>query len=297
MHAALPGPAGWVRPRHDRLPSKQAARVTRPARGGRFPLALDQVHGAAGRPSTAEVLRPQRPLQQAAEDAARRRPATGLGLDSAAVRARMVERLRADGIGCEPVLQAFAAIERHRFVDSALATQAYEDTSLPIGLQQTISKPSVVARMLALLFEGALAREHGHLGRVLEIGTGCGYQAALLARLSRGLVSIERIKPLFDKAQENLAPMRHGDVRLVHGDGRLGHAPRAPYQSIVAAAGGEDLPAAWLDQLAVGGRLVAPMLEASRGGQVLLVVDRHAEGLSQRWLDAVHFVPLKSGTE
>jgi protein-L-isoaspartate(D-aspartate) O-methyltransferase len=255
------------------------------------------MHAAAGRASTAEVLRPQRPVRQAAQDAARRGTPSGLGLDSAAVRARMVDRLRADGIACEPVLQAFAAVERHLFVDSALATQAYEDTSLPIGLQQTISKPSVVARMLALLFEGAHAREHGHLGRVLEIGTGCGYQAALLARLSRGLVSIERIKPLFDKAQENLAPMRHGDVRLVHGDGRLGHAPRAPYQSIVAAAGGDELPAAWLDQLAVGGRLVAPQSETGKRGQALLVIDRHAQGLTQRWLDAVHFVPLKSGTE
>jgi protein-L-isoaspartate(D-aspartate) O-methyltransferase len=271
--------------------------LTRPARGGRFPLALDQMQGTAGRSLTSELLRPQRPVRQAAEDAVRRDTPSGLGLDSAAVRARMVERLRADGVSSEPVLQAFAAVERHRFVDSALATQAYEDTSLPIGLQQTISKPSVVARMLALLFEGAHAREHGHLGRVLEIGTGCGYQAALLARLSRGLVSVERIKPLFDKARDNLAPIRHGDVRLVHGDGRLGHAPRAPYQSIVAAAGGDELPGAWLEQLAVGGRLVAPMHEVSRGGQVLLVVDRHAEGLSRRWLDAVHFVPLKSGIE
>jgi len=271
--------------------------VTRPARGGRFPLALAQMHSVAGRPSSTVVLRPQRPVRQAAEDAARRGAPSGLGLDSAAVRARMVERLRADGLVCVPVLQAFAAVERHRFVDSALANQAYEDTSLPIGLQQTISKPSVVARMLALLFETAHAREQGHLGRVLEVGTGCGYQAALLVHLSRGLVSIERLKPLYDRARENLAPVRHGDVRLVHGDGRLGHAPRAPYQSIVAAAGGDELPAAWLDQLAVGGRLVAPVHDAGRGGQVLLVVDRHAEGLSRRWLDAVHFVPLKSGTE
>ena len=271
--------------------------MTPPARGGRFPLALDQMHGAAGRQPSTGVLRPQRPVRQAAEDAARRATPSGLGLDSAAVRARMVERLRADGVASEPVLQAFAAVERHRFVDSALATQAYEDTSLPIGLRQTISKPSVVARMLALLFESDHARAHGHLGRVLEVGTGCGYQAALLARLSRGLVSIERLKPLHDKARENLATLRHGDVRLVHGDGRLGHAPRAPYQSIVAAAGGGDLPPAWLDQLAVGGRLVAPVHDTGRSGQVLLVVDRHADGLSQRWLDAVHFVPLKSGVE
>jgi protein-L-isoaspartate(D-aspartate) O-methyltransferase len=252
---------------------------------------------AQARPDAADLLRPQRPLQHAADDAAHRVAPTGLGLDSAAVRARMVERLRRDGVICDPVLQAFASVERHRFVDSALANQAYEDTSLPIGLQQTISKPSVVARMLSLLFEGVHAREQGHLGRVLEIGTGCGYQAALLAMLSRGLVSIERIKPLYDKARTNLSPWRHHDMRLVHGDGRQGHGPRAPYQSIVAAAGGDELPSAWLEQLAVGGRLVAPLHDAGRGGQVLLVVDRHAEGLSRHWLDAVHFVPLKSGTE
>jgi protein-L-isoaspartate(D-aspartate) O-methyltransferase len=210
----------------------------------------------------------------------------------------MVARLRAEGLRCEPVLQALGQVERHRFVDTALATQAYEDTSLPIGLQQTISKPSVVARMLALLFEGDAARTQGHLGRVLEIGTGCGYQAAVLMLLARGVVSIERLRPLHDKARAHLGSLRHGtDLRLVHGDGRLGHAPRAPYQSIVAAAGGEDLPAAWLDQLDIGGRLVAPMHDPARGGQVLVVVDRRADGLVTHRHDAVHFVPLKSGKE
>jgi len=211
------------------------------------------------------------------------------------VRRRMVQRLQADGIRHDGVLQAFAQVERHRYVDSALATQAYEDTSLPIGLSQTISKPSVVARMLVLLFEGRTAREQGHLGRVLEIGTGCGYQAALLSMLSRSVVSIERLKALHDKARENLAAGRSGDLRLVYGDGRLGHAPRAPYDSIIAAAGGDELPQAWLDQLGPGGRLIAPMHDPARGGQVLLVVDRHDEGLTRHWHDAVHFVPLKSG--
>jgi protein-L-isoaspartate(D-aspartate) O-methyltransferase len=111
------------------------------------------------------------------------------------------------------------------------------------------------------------------------------------------VVSIERLQPLHDKARRHLAPHRQGDVRLLHGDGRHGHAPRAPYQSIVAAAGGDDLPQAWLDQLAVGGRLVAPMHDAASGGQVLMVVDRHAAGLVTQRHDAVHFVPLKSGTE
>lgn len=273
----------------------------------RFPATLKPAGGApAAAPATTQLVRPQRPLQQAADDAARRRAPSGLGLDSAAVRERMVQRLRAGGVRCEPVLQAFARVERHRFVDSALAGQAYEDTSLPIGLAQTISKPSVVARMLALLFEGPAAAQRGHLGRVLEVGTGCGYQTALLAQLARTVVSIERLRPLHDKARANLAALDAtpgalpADLRLLHGDGRLGHAPRAPYDAIVAAAGGEELPATWLDQLAVGGRLVAPMFDAARGGQGLLVVDRAAEGpdgLVRRWLDAVHFVPLKSGTE
>jgi protein-L-isoaspartate(D-aspartate) O-methyltransferase len=273
--------------------------MTRPPRTTRFPLGLDSVQPSpAARPggATAAVLRPQRPLQHAAEDAARRVAPSGLGLDSAAVRQRMVDRLRADGIACEPVLRAFSQVERHRFVDSALATQAYEDTSLPIGLQQTISKPSVVARMLWLLFEGAHGREHGHLGRVLEIGTGCGYQTALLSLVAGSVLSIERLKPLHDKARLNLEGRRQGDVRLVWGDGRLGHAPRAPFHCIVSAAGGEDLPQAWLDQLAEGGRLVAPSHDPVRGGQALLVVDRGPAGLTRRWHDPVHFVPLKSGT-
>ncbi|MBZ8139106.1 protein-L-isoaspartate O-methyltransferase [Rubrivivax gelatinosus] len=264
----------------------------------RFPVGLNRLQpkAAAARP-TSELLRPQRPLHEAARDAARRVAPSGLGLDSPAVRERMVARLRADGLRCEPVLQAFASVPRHRFVDSALATQAYEDTSLPIGLGQTISKPSVVARMLGLLFEGERAAAGGHLGRVLEIGTGCGYQTALLALVSRRVLSIERLKPLHDKARDNLGGWRPpGDVRLIYGDGRLGHAPQAPYDSIVAAAGGEDIPAAWLDQLAEGGRLVAPMHDPAAGGQVLVVVDRRPEGLRRQVHDAVHFVPLKSGT-
>jgi protein-L-isoaspartate(D-aspartate) O-methyltransferase len=271
--------------------------MTRAPRGGRFPLGLAQLAPTAGGGRKADSLvRPQRLLQDAARDAAQQHAPAGLGLDSEAVRQRMVARLRADGIQCEPVLRAFACVHRHRFVDSALATQAYEDTSLPIGLQQTISKPSVVARMLVLLFDGATAQAGGHLGRVLEIGTGCGYQTALLALLGRHVLSIERLRPLHDKALLNLADHRADQrIRLVYGDGRDGHAPRAPYDSIVAAAGGDELPAAWLDQLAVGGRLVAPMSEPGSTRQSLLVIDRHPEGLVRRRHEAVLFVPLKSG--
>lgn len=266
---------------------------TRPPRAARFPAALDPTNAA---PTPApEVLRPQRLLRDAAREAARQVRPAGLGLDSDAVRARMVERLHAGGIADPRVLQAFGAVARHRFVDPALANQAYEDTSLPIGLGQTISKPSVVARMLSLLFQSDGARQRGSLGRALEIGTGCGYQTALLCHISASVVSIERLKGLHDKARAHLAGLRQAPVRLLHGDGRLGHAPGAPYDSIVAAAGGQELPAAWIEQLAPGGRLVAPMHDARAGGQVLLVLDRRADGLHRQVLDAVHFVPLKSG--
>ena len=188
-----------------------------------------------------------------------------------------------------------ASVPRHLFVDAALVTQAYEDTSLPIGHGQTISKPSVVARMIELLMAGVLARKSGGLGRVLEIGTGCGYQAAVLSSLAKQVVSVERLRPLHDKARELLAPLRPANLRLVYGDGIRGHPPNAPYDSIIAAAGGDSLPPAWLEQLALGGRLVSPMRQAGSDRQVLIVVDRTEQGYEQNAYEAVHFVPLKSG--
>jgi len=217
-------------------------------------------------------------------------PSHGLGLDSQAVRLAMVRKLAAQGIKHPMVLAAMGAVERHRFVDSALVNQAYEDTSLPIGLGQTISKPNVVARMLELLMQG-----HGQvMGRVLEIGSGCGYQAAVMAQLAREVYSIERLRGLHEKARANLRPLRVPNLHLLLGDGMLGYAPGAPYAGIVAAAGGEAIPKAWTDQLAVGGRLVAPAaLQA--GGQHLVVIDKTATGLTQTVLEPVLFVPLKSG--
>lgn len=267
---------------------------TPPARKPRFPAS------AAPEPTPTprrEVLRPQRPVQQAALDAARRSAPSGVGLTSDAVRRRMVERLARGGIRCEPVLQAMAQVPRHDFVDSALAAQAYEDTSLPIGLGQTISKPSVVARMVSLLHEGANARAQGHLGKVLEIGTGCGYQAAVLCLLARQVVSIERLAGLHEQARQRLAPWRAQRLMLIWGDGRLGHGPSAPYDGIIAAAGGDDIPPAWLDQMAVGARLVAPVQSDAHGGHMLLVVDRQADGWVRTLHEPVHFVPLKSGAE
>ncbi len=222
------------------------------------------------------------------------------GLDSQAVRARMVHKLAAQGVQDAQVLAAMGRVERHRFVDTALANQAYEDTSLPIGLGQTISKPNVVARMLELLRQrpagaGNGLDASGKLGRVLEIGTGCGYQAAVLSYLATEVYSIERLRGLHDKARENLRTLRLPNVHLLFGDGMLGFARGAPYAAIIAAAGGESIPLAWTEQLAVGGRLVAPMHTAS-GAQALVVVDKTPQGLRQTVLEAVHFVPLKSGT-
>jgi protein-L-isoaspartate(D-aspartate) O-methyltransferase len=286
-------------------------------RAPKFPLRLDQMaaprktaakapHGATApmKPSTPvhvtprTILRPQQPLQHAATVSARKSSPTGLGLDSAGVRQRMADRLRAEGISHEAVLAAMASVPRHLFVDAALVTQSYEDTSLPIGHGQTISKPSVVARMIELLMGGANARARPagtvQLGRVLEIGTGCGYQAAILAQLSKQVFSVERLKPLHDKARELMAPIRLSNVRLVYGDGMLGHAPNAPYDAIIAAAGGDALPPAWMDQLAVGGRIVAPVRDGDK--QVLVVVDRNEQGFKHCIHEVVQFVPLRSGT-
>lgn len=221
----------------------------------------------------------------------------GVGMDSLAVRQNMVQKLAAQGLSDPRVLAAMGRVERHRFVDSALANQAYEDTSLPIGLGQTISKPGVVARMVELLCQSA----PGKLGRILEIGTGCGYQAAVLSEIATEVYSIERLRGLHEKARENLRFLRLANLHLLLGDGMLGYAQGAPYAAIIAAAGGEALPTAWTDQLAVGGRLVAPVAQRTGGApgsaaaQALVVVDKTSQGLRQTILEAVHFVPLKSG--
>lgn len=215
---------------------------------------------------------------------------------SDAVRARMVQRLAAQGIADARVLRAMGTVERHLFVDSALVNQAYEDTSLPIGLGQTISKPNVVARMIELLLGApALANKPGErLGRVLEIGTGCGYQAAVLSHVAAEVYSIERLRGLHERARVNLRSFRLATVHLMLGDGMVGYPKGAPYAGIIAAAGGEAVPEAWTAQLAVGGRIVAPTQSAT-GGQALVVIDKTARGLERRVLEAVHFVPLKSG--
>ena len=265
--------------RHASPPGKPGAPRPRPA----FPAAFASASVAA------PALRPlaPKPSKLPAQGTAR---GTGLGMDSQAVRAAMVRKLEAQGVSHPMVLSAMRAVERHRFVDSALVNQAYEDTSLPIGLGQTISKPNVVARMTELLCHGHV----GRLGRVLEIGTGCGYQAALLSHLAQEVYSIERLRGLHERARENLRPLRVANLHLLLGDGMLGFPRGAPYAGIIAAAGGEDIPQAWIDQLAVGGRLVAPAAYGA-GGQHLVVLDKTTTGVVRTALEAVHFVPLKSG--
>ncbi len=208
----------------------------------------------------------------------------------------MVQRLTTQGIADARVLRAMGAVERHRFVDSALVNQAYEDTSLPIGLGQTISKPNVVARMIELLLgaPALVGRPNDKLGRVLEIGTGCGYQATVLSHIATEVYSIERLRGLHEKARTNLRHFRLATVHLLFGDGMVGYPKGAPYAGIIAAAGGEAVPEAWIAQLAVGGRIVAPT-HSERGGQALVVIDKTARGIERCVLEAVNFVPLKSG--
>jgi len=248
-----------------------------------FPIQLDSLSGKQPKAKAAAVA--VRPSTQAVAA----RP-SGQVFDTLALRNRMVHKLAASGIQDAQVLKAMGAVERHLFVETGLLNQAYEDTSLPIGLGQTISKPNVVARMIELLRDGSA----GPLGRVLEVGTGCGYQAAVLSHIANEVYSIERLKGLHEKARDNLRSFRLRNVHLLFGDGMLGFAKGAPYAAIIAAAGGDSIPQAWLDQLAVGGRLVAPMVTPT-GHQALVVVDKTAQGFQHQLLEAVHFVPLKSG--
>ena len=234
-------------------------------------------------------------LRSPGSQALQARPAGDGAPDTRAVRAHMVHKLaRGPHPIVDPaVLAALGEVERHRFIDSALRNQAYEDTSLPIGLAQTISKPSVVGRMVELLL-GGRRNADGTLGRVLEIGTGCGYQAAVLGRVASEVYSIERLRGLHERARANLRPLRLANVHLLFGDGMAGFAKGAPYAGIIAAAGGNSVPQAWVDQLAFGGRIVAPTV-IEGGRQALVVLEKTPRELKRTVLEPVHFVPLKSG--
>lgn len=226
---------------------------------------------------------------------ARTQNLAGIGMTSERTRARMIERLRQQGVEDEQVLAAMGTVPRHLFVDDALAHRAYEDTSLPINFGQTISQPFVVAKMIEELMRGR------PLGKVLEIGTGCGYQAAVLAQLAHEVYSIERIRELHERARANLRALRLHNLRLAHGDGNLGLEKAAPFDSIIVAAAARQTPQALLRQLAPGGRMILPLrghgagVGAAATAQRLVLVERGARGYTETALDPVRFVPLQSG--
>jgi len=213
----------------------------------------------------------------------------GIGMTSPRTRARMVERLREQGIRDARVLEAMAAVPRHLFVEEALASRAYEDSALPIGFGQTISQPHIVARMIEILVERREPK------RVLEVGTGCGYQAAVLAHLYPEVYSIERLRALHERARANLRALRIANLRLAHGDGAAGLEKAAPFDSILVAAAARELPQALLRQLARGGRMVLPLRGPGAEAQRLVLIEHSRTGFTGTTLDPVRFVPLQAG--
>lgn len=217
------------------------------------------------------------------------RPPTqaGIGMTSLRTRERMLVRLREQGIKDEVVLSAISAIPRHIFVDEALSIRAYEDVSLPIGFSQTISQPYIVARMSEILRNGK------PLQKVLEIGTGCGYQTAVLSKLAKEVYSVERIRPLVMKARGHLRELQCINVKLGHSDGSMGLPDLAPFDGIMVTAAASHIPQDLLDQLAIGGRLVIPV---GTEEQVLTLVERKTEkDYRHTKLEPVKFVPLLGG--
>ncbi|MCW5569680.1 MAG: protein-L-isoaspartate(D-aspartate) O-methyltransferase [Steroidobacteraceae bacterium] len=212
----------------------------------------------------------------------------GIGMTSARTRDRLVQRLREQGIRSPEVLDRIRNVPRHIFVDEALSSRAYEDTALPIGHGQTISQPYIVARMTEALLEG------GPLFNVLEVGTGCGYQTAVLAPLVDKLYSIERIEPLLKRAKERIRELGIKNVRFRHGDGYRGWPTHAPYDGMLVAAAPLRVPDALLEQLKVGGRLIVPV--GPEGAQELVRFTRREQKVERQNLGPVAFVPLLEGT-
>ncbi len=212
---------------------------------------------------------------------------SGIGMTSMRTRQRLITRLMEQGIRDMHVLDVMRATPRHLFLDEALSHRAYEDTALPIGHNQTLSQPYIVARMTELLLNGKTS-----LKRVLEVGTGSGYQTSILAPFAERVFSVERIRPLQDKAKIRLRELGFRNVYFKHADGGFGWPEKGPFDAILSAAAPEVLPAELLDQLAVGGRLVIPVGGAR---QQLVVVDRLEDGFKEQIVEAVNFVPLLKG--
>ena len=217
-------------------------------------------------------------------------PFSGIGMTSARTRDRLIDRLRAQGITNEPVLERFTTVPRHIFVDEALASRAYEDTALPIGFGQTISQPYIIALMTDALLAGKAS-----IGKVLEIGSGCGYQTAVLAPFVQHVFAIERVAPLVQRARDNLRALGINNVSIRHGDGFRGWASQAPFEGIIAAAAPVRVPDKLLEQLQDGGRLVIPI--GGPGYQELVRVTRHNDEFETEKLAAVSFVPMIEGIE
>lgn len=211
---------------------------------------------------------------------------SGIGMTSLRTRDRMLARLREQGIKDEATLFAMGEVPRHIFVDEALSIRAYEDVSLPIGFGQTISQPYIVARMTEIL------RNDKQLNKVLEIGTGCGYQTAVLSHVAKEVLSIERIRPLVMKARANLRTLKCNNVKLDHADGSDGLTAYAPFDGIIVTAAASHFPQALLSQLAEGGRMVIPI---GTDSQILYLIEKVGDEFKQTKLEAVKFVPLLGG--
>lgn len=211
----------------------------------------------------------------------------GIGMTSRRTRDRMTLRLKEQGISSAKVLAVMSETPRHIFVDEALASRSYEDTALPIGYNQTISQPYIVAKMTELLLED------GALSKVLEIGTGCGYQTAILAKLVDKVYSVERIEPLLKKAKDNLADLKLYNINLKHSDGGWGWFEHAPYDGILVTAAPVEIPETLLQQLAMGGVMIVPVGDANQ--QSLYKVTRTEKSFEKEVLEAVSFVPFLSG--
>ncbi len=211
----------------------------------------------------------------------------GIGMTSLRTRERLVDRLRAQGVRDERVLARIRDVPRHLFVDEALATRAYEDTALPIGNNQTISQPYIVARMTELLLEG------GNLENVLEVGTGSGYQAAVLSPLVRRVYTVERISTLLKQARQRFHALHLLNIRTKHADGGEGWPHYAPYDGIIVTAAPQGIPLGLIEQLKPGGRMVLPI--GNKAEQALVRVIRTDEGYSRELLERVSFVPLLGG--